>query len=373
MTSSRFDLSQRAAPVIGALLAAAALPGAWLAPKVFFAAWLAAAWFSLGIALGTLTWLWIHRLTGGAWGDTLRAPILRLGERLPRVLLLFVPLAFGLPLLYAAFDPASAATAAPSSAHAFVHAWQSPAFFIVRWILYGAVWLVMARRARTLASSGEAAASLVLHLTLTTLASVDALVALVPGWSSSGFGLLALSGQAFGGLAAVTVLACRQIGRAGGQTKTEGSPLTRDLGNLLLAATLIWAYLAFMQFLIIWAENLPREISFYVPRLQTGWVFAGAALIVWHLAVPFALLLFRSIKDSPRRLGAVAVAMVGAQMLDCVWLVVPSVAPHDAAAWLLSPLLLLGFALLAFGGPGRQPAGSATSTRRASELADVSA
>jgi hypothetical protein len=57
-----------------------------------------------------------------------------------------------------------------------------------------------------------------------------------------------------------------------------------DLGNLLLMYVLTWAYLAFMQFLIIWVGNLPREIAWYVPRLQTGWVALGVILVVASLA-----------------------------------------------------------------------------------------
>ena len=72
-----------------------------------------------------------------------------------------------------------------------------------------------------------------------------------------------------------------------------------DLGNLLLMYVLTWAYLAFMQFLIIWVGNLPREIAWYVPRLQTGWVALGVLLVVFHFFAPLAILLFRSAKRSP--------------------------------------------------------------------------
>ncbi len=340
--------SMRSLVAIGALLLLAALPTLWLAPDVLFAAWLAACWFNLGIVLGALTWLWIHRLTGGTWGEALRPYIVALAARLPRVLLCCLPLLFGLDRLYPWLGAPVDASADP--AHAFVDFWHAPAFLAARFVVYAVVWLALARSARRPLSSGAAAAALMVHLVITSLASVDALVALVPGWSSSVFGLLALSGQAFGGGAWVVALACAALRARGRQPITEGVPLSRDFGNLLLTALLLWAYLSFMQLLIIWAENLPREISWYVPRLQTGWLLVGVALVLLHFALPLVLLLFRAIKDSPLRLGWLAVAMVAAHALDVVWLVLPSVAPHQIAAWWAAPALMAGLTLLSFSG-----------------------
>jgi hypothetical protein len=371
MKPDRFTLSIPAAPWLGALLVLASLPGYWLAPKVFFASWLAACWFDLGIVLGALTWLWIHRLTGGLWGDVLRPQVLRVAERLPRVLLLFVPLALGLTLLYPWLGAPLPDSATSPTGRIFLAAWHAPAFLLARCLIYAGVWLAVARRARHPLRRGEAAASLMAHLTLTSLASVDALVALVPGWSSSGFALMVLSGQAFGGAAFIVALACRELRAAPAQPVTDGVPLSRDLGNLLLTAMLVWAYLAFMQLLIIWAENLPREISWYLPRLQTGWARIGVALVVVHLVLPLALLLLRRLKDSPRRLRALAIGLVGAHALDVVWLVLPSVAPHDLAAWWLAPALIAGLALMSFGGPSSDTAGAAT--RQTTELANARA
>jgi hypothetical protein len=334
--------------VLGAVLLLVALPALWLAPALFLAAWLAACWFNLGLVLGALTWLWIHRLTGGIWGQALRPHILALAARLPRVLLLCLPLAFGAARLYPWLGTPPDVGAGPEQA--FLGLWHAPSFLAARFVLYAIVWLALARGTRGPLSSGGAAAALMLHLVVTSLASVDALAALVPGWSSSVFGLLALSGQALGGCAWVVALACAALHVQGRQPATEGVPLTRDFGNLLLTAILIWAYLSFMQLLIIWAENLPREISWYVPRLQTGWLPVGVALVLLRFALPLVLLLFRSVKDSPLRLGLLAAAMVGVHALDVAWLVLPSVAPHATSAWWVTPALMAGLALLSFGG-----------------------
>ena len=372
MTRPSLRLSARWLPALAALLLLCALPGAWLAPKVFFAAWLAACWFDVGIVIGALSWLWIHRLTGGLWGEVLRPHALRLAERLPRVLLLFLPLVFGLVILYPWLGDGAGSDASSPTDRAFLHAWHLPAFLAARFALYALAWLTLARRAKRPMPTGAAAISLMLHLVVTSLASIDLLVALVPGWSSSIFGFMTLAGQAFGGGALVVALACRTMRGAGTQPVSEGVPLSRDFGNLLLTAVMLWAYLSFMQLLIIWAENLPREISWYVPRLQTGWLLVGVALVVLHFALPLLLLLFRAIKDSPRRLEALAVLLVGVHALDVAWLVMPSVAPHDLAAWWLLPSLMLALPLLAFGG-GPLRLLSTRAARGPTEVADVGA
>ncbi|HZW72984.1 MAG TPA: hypothetical protein VFF43_05525, partial [Caldimonas sp.] len=119
---------------------------------------------------------------------------------------------------------------------------------------------------------------------------------------------------------------------------------------LLLMWVMSWGYLAFMQFLIIWAEDLPREIAWYVPRMQTGWVAIGIVLAAVQLAIPFLALLYRSVKDRPHRLRAVAWLLLASSALDVVWSVLPSVAPHDPNGWWLAPLAIVGMASLLFAG-----------------------
>src|SRR5262245_18110107 len=71
-----------------------------------------------------------------------------------------------------------------------------------------------------------------------------------------------------------------------------------DLGNLMLAFVMLWAYFSFSQYLIIRSGNLPQEIAWYLHRLQTGWRAVGIALMIFHFALPFVLLLSRTIKRS---------------------------------------------------------------------------
>lgn len=329
------------------LLVLAAAAGASVAPRVALACGLAAWWWAMGIALGCFANAWMHVLTGGRWGAPVRATALAISRRVPWLLLGLVVIAATAHRLYPwAMLPDSEWTRGMARP-AFVRSWFGTGFFVARLVVLGAVWWWITRPA-SLASKGRAALSLVLYALVTTVAAIDLLMSLQTGWYSTAFGLVTMSTQALAGGAIVVLAAIAHMPRE--RVPPGRVPLSRDLGNLLLMWCMTWGYLAFMQFLVIWAENLPREIAWYVPRLQTGWQWVGVALVVLLLAVPFVALLFRSVKDEPRRLGWVAALVLAACALDAVWSVLPSVDAHTLAGWWLAPLAFAGLGLLAFGG-----------------------
>ncbi|WP_427913518.1 hypothetical protein ACPWT1_00665 [Ramlibacter sp. MMS24-I3-19] len=319
--------------------------GTAVSVRVALACALAAWWWALGLVLGVFINAWMHALTGGNWGLPVRETALALSRRVPWLLLGLVVIAATVGQLYPWASLPSTEWTRAMARPAFVRAWLSPTAFVIRLVLYAAAWWWVTRPA-SLASKGRAAASMVVCVVATSLASVDLLMSLVPGWFSTAFGLVVLSTQALAGAAAVVPLALlRRTWPA-----AREAPVSRDIGNLLLMWVMSWGYLAFMQFLVIWAENIPRETSWYVPRLQTGWHWVGIGLWLLQLAVAFLALLFRGVKDRPGRLLPVAVLLLATTALDCVWTVLPSVDPHSLHGWWLAPLAVLGMALLLLGG-----------------------
>jgi hypothetical protein len=101
-----------------------------------------------------------------------------------------------------------------------------------------------------------------------------------------------------------------------------------DLGNLMLAFVMLWAYVSFSQFLIIWSGNLPEEIPWYLERMRGGWGVLALLLIIGHFALPFALLLSRDLKRHAGLLSKVAVVIIGMRLVDLIWLVAPTGEHH---------------------------------------------
>lgn len=334
----------------GLVLLALTLPGWWLDARVLLACWLAAWWWCLGLVLGGCVNVWLHRLTGGAWGEPVRAVGQALSRCMPWLLLGLVPVVAGLRWLYPWAGDPQGAWREPLTRPAFTLAWLDARFFVARLLVYAIAWWWVARSARGAMGKGRAAASLIVYAIVTSLAAVDLLASLLPQWYSTGFGLVALAAQALAGAAFAVLLAARLAPSRLAPAAGNAPPLGRDLGNLLLMWTMSWAYLAFMQFLVIWAENLPREIAWYVPRLHTGWRWAALALVLAQFVLPFLALLLRDVKDQPARLAGVAAWLLAATALDAAWLVLPSVDAHSLHGWWLLPLSFAGFALLCFGG-----------------------
>jgi hypothetical protein len=335
--------------VIGALLA---LVGGISVPRQFFLSYLVAYMFWLGAALGSLVLLMLQHLTGGAWGVVLRRVFESAARTLQILALLFVPVALGL-----FFGGQSLYPWVHEEQPAFRGVWLSPLFFIVRVLIYFAVWLSVAYVLNRWSAEQDRAAltpaqlrrfrlfsgpGLVLYGATITLAAVDWLMSLQPDWYSSIFPPLVAVGQVLTGMAlslSVALLLATRFRSAWAPVTPDlllRPDVLRDLGNLLLAFVMLWAYMSFSQFLLVWVGNLPEETPWYLLRTRGGWQFVALALILLHFAVPFLLLLQRDIKQDPRRLAAVAAGILVLRFIDVLWWIEPAVAHSGQYAfWLL--------------------------------------
>ena len=307
------------------------------AAQAVLLSYLAAYVFFLAPALGSVALLMVHRLAGnGDWGRELRAPLLAASRVLPLLALLLLPILFGVAWLY----PWTQAEVHGAADIARQRWYLDTPFFGLRALLCFAAWLWLARGLRQRLRDPRldaslprfAAMGLIIYLVTVSVAAVDWIMSLVPAWHSSVFGLIVATGQLLA--AAALGVYCRMGDRA-------AVSRMNDLGSVLLVLVLAWSYLAFMDFLTAWIADLPAETAWYLPRLRTGWRWLGASLAVFHLLLPFAVLLSRRAKQSRRWLGGVAGLLLGAQAVYALWLVLPSLRPHgfaltwsDALAWL---------------------------------------
>ncbi|HEX4613057.1 MAG TPA: hypothetical protein VH092_33010 [Urbifossiella sp.] len=315
--------------------------------------------FWLAVPLGCLVVLMIQYLTGGAWGVLLR-PVLEASSRtLGLLALLFVPVAAALFL--GAASPYPWARPLDQVARGDVldelraKTWLlNPAFVLARAVGYFAVWIALGYFLRAWSArwrAGDAAAGerlptlsgpgLVAYAVTVTFAAIDWVMSLEPFWISTMYPPLYAVGQITAGFAfatAAAVLLSRYPPLAGRVTPK----LLRDLGGLLLTWVMFWAYLAFSQFLLIWAGNLPDETPYYLKRMRGGWEWVGLALVALHFAVPFLVLLFRDVKENGSALLWVAFGVLAMRFVDALWWVEPAF-PHDGPGffWLLDAAALV--------------------------------
>ena len=299
----------------------------------FFRSWLLAYLFWLGIPLGSCAILMLQHLTGGGWGLALRRPLETAARTLPLMALLFLPLFFGLGKLYiwATDDAARGVDTSTLRAH-----YLTSGFFVARTIIYFFLWIGLAlllnrwsrredlyadppltRRFQMLSSGG-----ILIYCLTMTFASIDWVMSLDPHWYSTIFGLLFIVGQALNALSLMTALLALLSTRPPLSNIVTADHF-HDLGNLMLAFTMLWAYMHFSQFLIIWSGNIAEETPFYIYRTHRGWQVIGLLLIIFHFAIPFILLLNRRTKRSPLILARVGLAIVFMRFVDLFWIIVP--------------------------------------------------
>ena len=299
----------------------------------FFQAYLVAYTFWMGVVLGSLALLMVQHLSGGVWGLVLRRPFEAAVRTIPFMAALFVPIIFGMHSLYEWSHEGITATDPIIAEKAL---YLNTTFFLVRQGVYFVVWGTLGflltrwsaehdrtgdprllKKMETLSGGG-----IVLYFITVTFAMVDWTMSVNPHWFSTIWGMLYIGGQ---GLSAFAFGICVLVMLA--HTAPMDRVLTshhfHDLGKLLFAFLMLWAYLSFSQFLIIWSANIPEEIPHYLNRWENSYKYLSIFIIVGHFIVPYALLLSRDIKRDGRRLRIVAAWILMARLVDYYWHVAP--------------------------------------------------
>ncbi len=299
----------------------------------------------LGVTLGCLAIGMIHQLSGGDWGVLVRRPIGAATRVLPVLTLLFLPIAIGMRHLYVWTD---AALVAHDEVLRHKHLYLNVPFFLTRAAIYFTIWNALSyflnawsleqdrtgdpalsRRMQRLSGGG-----LVAYGFTITFASFDWLMSLEPHWFSTIYGVLMIGGQGLSALAFLLIVLVWLSRRAPLDAIVVPQHF-HDLANLMLAFVMLWAYFAFAQYLIIWAGNLPEEIAWYLHRMQGGWRALAVALVVFHFAVPFVLLLSRTIKREAALILKVAIGILAVRLLDLLWLIAPEFHQHGiSVSWM---------------------------------------
>ena len=329
--------------------------GIFKAPDRFFPSYLLAFMFVLGLSLGSLGLLMLQHLTGGNWGIIIRRPLESATRVLALVAVLFVPIFFGMKYLYAAW--LDAPTSGEGALSEFQRAYLTPNGFRIRAIVYFVIWLVLVfifnrwsreqdanredrglrRRLKMLAGPG-----IILYVFVMSFAAIDWVMSISPHWASTIYGFLFIAGQLISSMSlmiAVVVL----LARSGPLSGVLQPRHIHDLGKLLLAFLMLWAYFDFSQLLIIWSGNQPEEISFYRTRLYSEWGVVAVVVVIFHFFVPFFLLLSRDLKRNTKLLPKVALWLIFMRLVDLFWMTRPEFTPNAwPNLWDLAALLALG-------------------------------
>ncbi len=347
MTDFRFDAQDANAPAdinrwraialgVGGVFTIIWAIGCFFNVEQGLRSWLLGFIFWGGIGIGSIGILLLQYLTGGAWGVVIRRFVEAGSRTMPIILILFLPILVG---IYT------------TSIYEWTHLndsitrWRQPFLNIPWWIFRSLLYLALLyliaylldkwswRQDQTdnyddSATLLEKATrfsgpGMILYILVVSFAAIDWVLTLDPHFYSTIWGLLFVTGWGLSCLCFMVAIMA---------TLADKPPLNRilgkrhfhDIGKLILALVMIWAYFNFAQYLIIWAGNIPEETKYFIPRIQGAWGYIGLILLVFHFAFPFLLLLSRDLKRDAKWLRSIAIFILVFRLIDMYYLIGPT-------------------------------------------------
>ncbi len=321
-------------------------------PRQFAFSWLFSGCFFFTLMIGSLFWVVIHHAVDSAWSVGIRRQLENISCLLPLLAVLLLPLLIVAPQLWNWMEsPAQNRELAEKAA------FLNSDFFWVRTVLYFVLFGTVAAlfRHHSLAQDRDGAAIHTIRnrriaffiipvgAIALTFWSCDWIMSLNIHWSSTIWGIYIFAGSVVGSLSLIILLA-NALRSAGYLKKVLTSQHNYALGKFLLAFTLFWAWIAFVQYMLIWYANIPEETAYYTLRTNGSWKILGILLVVGHFFVPFLLLLIRAPKASASFLGLVAGWMLAMHLLDIYLMILPVLHPEG-----FHPAVLDVIAVIAIG------------------------
>ena len=309
---------------------------------------------ALAISLGSLFWILVFHSLNASWPITLRRQFENIASTIwvPVIMIVIVALievAQG-GVLLTWLDRSGGYNHLLEVKAPYLNA----PFFLVRVLIYAVIWIgisrtllkwsrqsdetgdrTLGRKARFLSGAG-----IPLFAFSTAFASFDFLMALDYRFFSTMWGVYYFASCGLASLSTVAIVATllRKAGKLDGLVTEEHF---HDLGKLIFAFVVFWAYISFSQYFLIWYSNIPEETMWYISRQQHGWQWLFVTMTIGHFALPFLLLIWRKTKRTTMLLCGMGIYLLVMVALDMVWIIRPMVYlnttatdPGLAAIWL---------------------------------------
>lgn len=341
---------------VGLVALVIGLVGAFADAQRFFFAYLIAWVFCVSIAVGALFFLMINHVVKARWMTTIR--------RIPEAIVANFPLLglAGLPVLIGMHDlfhwTHAELYAEGTETYDYLLAGKAPYFFfpfaagtfpfffVLRYVLYFAVFSYLGLRLYRLSVQNDTAPSaentfamrytsawgILVAGVLAAFASYDFLMSLDPHWFSTIFGVYFFAGAWLANVC-LMILVALWFRQKGLLVNTISNEHLHDLGKWMFGFIVFWAYIFFSQYMLYWYANIPEETMWFLKREREGWETVTAALFLFHFVLPFLIMLPRVAKRIPVLLAVMAGWLLVMHWFDLFWMAMPALLPHGEAAY----------------------------------------
>jgi len=307
----------------------------------FFADYLLGFWYFAGISVTMMFFSALQFLARAGWSSALRRVAENFTGMVPYLAIALIPIIFNIMSHHSIYEW-SHESAKTDELLIKKAAYLNPIAFSIRMLVYVLFWygmyrFVIGNSLKQDASSTDitptrknwkrAAPWVLVYALSITFASFDLLMSLEPHWFSTIWGVYTFAGHFVGALAIVTIMtvALYNNGHLRDYITLEHF---HDLGKLMFAFSVFWAYIAFSQYFIIWYANLPEETIYFTNRTTHGWEYFGIGLVLTHFLVPFMVLLRQDVKRKTQVLVAAAIIILISHFIDLTWIIMPAVGHH---------------------------------------------
>jgi hypothetical protein len=339
---------QNTAAFLGLVFIALTVAGAFMSgPGQFFRSYLVGFWYWFGMGAASLLILMTQYLSGGAWGVMIRRPLEAGAKTLYLFVLGFVPMLIGHESLYWWTTKAGQADKVIQAKNLYLNV----PFLWGRWVIYALFLTVLtylltkwsaeedATKSTAVSSRMEilSGPGVPIFFILMTFCSVDYLMTLEPHWYSTVYGFLTVISWCLTAMCCM-VATLTLLAKYAPYDHALTEKHLHDLGKLMLALTMLWAYLQFSQLLITWSGNLPEEVVWYIKRWNGGYGWASLILLIGLFTLPFLMLLSQSIKKNAKTIAMVAIYIMVIRVVDVFVMVEPNFAKvtdvHFSMSWM---------------------------------------
>ena len=218
-------------------------------------------------------------------------------------------------------------------------AYLNQPFFWIRTLLYLGVWCTFAWLFRKRSLLEDEVGGTKIHFKNMTFAAIflvffaftsstsawDWIMSIDTHWFSTLFGWYVFSGMWVSFMIVLVLITIWLKGK--GYLPHVNKSHLHDASKWMFAISFLWTYLWFSQFMLIWYSNIPKEVTYYIQRINDfKWLFFG--IFFTNFLFPMVILIARDAKRQIGYLITVGVIIFIGHWLDVYMMIVPGSIGH---------------------------------------------